>query len=233
MRQLLAAGLLAIGLLPAPPMFTTASDNFPGPDNTTLGTDWIDPEAEFGIVSHAATQRNAGVNTRATAWWNPSTNSFTGNQFSQVTCGTVGANTPPYGSQWCGVGVNMSGSSFATTTGYLIYGSHSNPWQLVRRDAGGAEATLASGSYSAADGDVFYLEHNGSLLTFKLNGTSVGTASDSTYVGGQPGLNVDAILLTDAVAFTSWSGGDLGGGAVFPAAIINGAPVRGGGRNRR
>jgi hypothetical protein len=227
MRQLLAAGLLAIGLLPAPPMFTTASDNFTGADNTTLGTNWIDPESEWGIKSNAATQRNISVNNQAVAWWNPSVNSFSGNQFSQVTCGTISGATPPYGAQQCGLGVNMSGGSIALVTGYTVfYNSVTDAWSIQRQDAGPTYTSLTSGTRTPIDGDVLYLENSSGTLTLKVNGTTLGTASDSTYGSGQPGLNIYSTLgSVDQTAYNSWSGGDLGAGTTFPAAIIN-APIR-------
>jgi hypothetical protein len=225
MRQLLAAGLLAVGLLPAPPMFTTASDNFTRSDNTTLGTDWIDPETELGIRSNSATQKNISINSQAVAWWNPSTNTFSANQFSQVTCNTVGG-TPPYGGQQCGVGVEMSGASLALFTGYVVFADPSgNTWALYRQDAGISYNSLASGSHTAADGDVLYLEDNAGVLTFKINGTTLATHSDSTYSSGQPGINVYSNGSGTDIGLNTWSGGDLSAGTTFPAAIPN-APIK-------
>jgi hypothetical protein len=225
MRQLLSAGLLAIGLLPAPPMFTTASDNFTRADNTTLGTDWIDPETEFGIKSNSATQKNVSINSQAVAWWNPSTNTFSANQFSQVTCNTVNA-TPPYGGQQCAVGVEMSGASIALFTGYVVFADPSgNTWALYRQDAGISYNLLTNGSHTATDGDVLYVESNAGTLTVKINGSTVGTHFDNTYTG-QPGISVYSNGGVDDIGLNTWSGGDLGGGgSAFPFAILKNLPI--------
>jgi hypothetical protein len=209
--------------------FTTAPDNFTRADNTTLGTDWIDPETELGIKSNSATEKNISINAQAVAWWNPSTNTFSANQFSQVTCNTV-SGTPPYGSQQCGVGVNMSGASLALFTGYVVFAdASSNTWNVQRQDAGISYHPLASGSHTAADGDVLYLQNNAGVITFKINGSTVASPSDSTYGAGQPGINIYSNGSGDDIGLNTWSGGDLGGGgSTFPGAII-GNPHGGGG----
>jgi hypothetical protein len=218
--------LWLIALTLAAGLFTSASDNFTRADNSTLGTNWIDPETEFGVKTNSATQKNVSVNSQAVAWWNPSTNTFTGNQFSQVTCGTlIGA--VAYGGQQCGVGVNMSGASLAAFTGYLIFAdSIGNTWAVYRQDAGPTYVSLASGSHTAVDGDVLYLENNSGTLTFKINGSTVATPTDSTYSAGQPGLNIYSNGSVDQLAMNLWSGGDVGGGgSTFPPGIPN-APIR-------
>lgn len=221
MRRLaLAIALAVLASLPVSARFTTASDNFTRADNTTLGTNWIDPESEYGIGNgtfhNAATQINVGVNAQAVAWWNPSTNSFTGNQFSQVTCSV-------FSSQQCGLGVNMSGASLAAFTGYVLFvDSVGHAWSLYRQDAGISYNPLNTGSVTPADGDIFYLENNAGTLTAKRNGSVLGTGSDGTYTGGQPGLNVYSNGSVNVLQLNTWSGGDLGGGgATFQAGVLN------------
>lgn len=201
--------------------FATASDNFTRANNTTLGTNWSDPEAQWGINTNSATEKNVNVNAQAVAWWNPSTNSFGSNQFSQVTCGTV-SGTPPYGGQQCGVGVEMTGASLAAFTGYVSFADAvGNTWALYRQDSGISYHSLASGSRTPTDGDVWYLEDNAGTLKLKVNGSTLATVSDSTYTSGQPGMNVYSNGSIDAIAFNTWSGGDLGGGgSVFPSGIL-------------
>lgn len=204
---------------------SSLSDNFTGPDNTTLGGNWIDRGSDWGIISNSATENLGGSATQAVAWWNPATNTCASSQFSQVTCST-------YSGQQCGVAVNFSGANLAADTGYVVFvDAFSNTWGLYRQDAGPSYHALATGSVTPVDGDVLYLENNAGTITYKRNGSVVTSQADATYSGGQPGMNLYNNGNGHNLRLNTWSGGDLGGGTTFPGAIIN-APVRGGGVRR-
>lgn len=60
--------------------------------------------------------------------------------------------------------------------------------------------------------DDMRVESDGSTHTIKFNGSSLGTRSDATYSGGQPGLGGYGATPN----FTSWGGGDLAAGGGTP-----------------
>jgi 6-phosphogluconolactonase (cycloisomerase 2 family)/chitodextrinase len=87
-------------------------------------------------------------------------------------------------------------------------------WRILRVD-NNVEATLASGSLSYAANDVFNFEANGTTLTLRKNGVSLGSATDGTYAAGAPGLGLydSATLLVD-----NWRGGSAGADTAAPTA---------------
>jgi 6-phosphogluconolactonase (cycloisomerase 2 family) len=84
-------------------------------------------------------------------------------------------------------------------------------WRIIRVD-NNVEAVLATGALSYANGDTFAFSANGTALTLSRNGATLGTANDSRYSSGAPGVGIfnKSALLAD-----NWRGGDYtltGGG---------------------
>lgn len=216
--------VMAVALVaPLGAFFTDASDNFNRADNTTLGANWTDLESEWGISSNQAYQANSTVNAVAIALWASSSNTFSANQFSQVTCNFSGTTF----STSCGVTLRFTGASFATQTGYIC-STDGTTSTIYRQDAGPTYNSVNSAPQAIASGDVIRCDISGSAITFARNGTTVVTGTDSTYGSGQPGIETYGPTL-NVFFFDDWSAGPISAGAAFPAAILN-APVRGGGR---
>lgn len=73
----------------------------------------------------------------------------------------------------------------------------------------GTSSVLASFSVSFVNGALIRLEVSGSTLSLYYNGTLLGTATDTTYTSGFPGIQVHTTTTNGADNFEA---GDLGGG---------------------
>lgn len=75
----------------------------------------------------------------------------------------------------------------------------------ITKVVGGSSTTLASGSGTAAVGDVLRLEISGSAITLKNNGSTIDSVSDSSLTSGKAGLgSTDPGFRIDV-----WGGGDF------------------------
>ncbi len=197
---------------------TSASDNFNRADSGTMGTNWIARNSSWGIISNKAYRDLFFVNDEFTSW-NPSTNTFGNDQYSQVTCSGMTAG------HYCGVAVRLSGTTYANST---YYGSRidTSSWYITNITGGNAGSVIASGSGTFADGDVIRLDATGTTLTLTQNGSTLGTATDSDYASGQPGLATYDTADPSAIRFEDWSAADAAPPpSTFPPGIINN-PIR-------
>lgn len=89
-------------------------------------------------------------------------------------------------------------------------------WEISLRN-GGSNSVLTSGSTTVNANDILRLEVSGTTLTFKVNGSTIGTTSDGTLIGGAAGLFLfaDAGSATDALV-DDWEGGNVSAGAASP-----------------
>jgi hypothetical protein len=84
--------------------------------------------------------------------------------------------------------------SVAGIDDYYLQLSNTGTWEIVKNNLSGDLTTLASGTVTApATGtwSQLSLTFNGSTITAAINGTTVGSATDSSYSQGQVGLGVD------------------------------------------
>jgi len=83
--------------------------------------------------------------------------------------------------------------SVAGITAYYLQLSSTGGWSIVKNSYNATLTTLASGSVAAPGTGTWQhlaLTVNGSTLTAAINGTTVGSASDSSYPTGQVGLGI-------------------------------------------
>ncbi len=72
--------------------------------------------------------------------------------------------------------------------------SDTGAWSLVRNTSGGTLTTLASGSVAAPGQNTWHrlaVTFQGSTVTAAIDGTTVGQATDASYVAGQVGLGTN------------------------------------------
>ena len=77
---------------------------------------------------------------------------------------------------------------------YYLQLSNTGAWAIVKNDYNGDLTTLASGTVTAPGTGTWAhlaLTFNGSAISAAINGTTVGTVTDSSYGQGQVGLGVD------------------------------------------
>ena len=79
-------------------------------------------------------------------------------------------------------------------SGYYLQLSNTGGWQLVRSNSSGTLATLASGTVAAPGTGTWQhlaLTFSGSTISAAINGTTVGTVTDSSYASGMVGFGTD------------------------------------------
>jgi hypothetical protein len=77
---------------------------------------------------------------------------------------------------------------------YYLQVSNAGAWSILKNTTGGTLSTLNSGTVSALGTNTWHtlaLTFQGSTITAKIDGTTVGSASDSSYAAGQVGLGVN------------------------------------------
>ncbi len=209
MRWLLALSVAAVLSLPA-------TDSLTDRNAGTLGSNWasaIQPITEWTLtLGVGATSANVGADFNV-PFWNADT--FGNDQYSQV---VLSRSTNGY------TGVSVRGSS---GNAYGI--SLESPGCVFYKWVSSVRSTLSStcGSYSWTNGHTLKLAVVGNALTAYDNGSAFAacdaTCTGSSIASGKPGL----LGYSDVGGlWTNWQGDNAGGGgATFPAAIIN-APIR-------
>ena len=82
----------------------------------------------------------------------------------------------------------------ANINAYYLRVSDSGAWSILKNTTGGTVTTLNSGSVSALGTNTWHtlvLAFQGSSITAKIDGTTVGSTTDSSYATGQIGLGVN------------------------------------------
>jgi Glycosyl hydrolase family 59/Ricin-type beta-trefoil lectin domain len=77
---------------------------------------------------------------------------------------------------------------------YYLQLSNTGAWSVVRNSASGAQTTLASGTVTEPGTGTWQnlaLTFNGDSISAAINGTTVGTVTDSSYLSGMIGLGTD------------------------------------------
>lgn len=85
----------------------------------------------------------------------------------------------------------------ANINAYYLRVSNAGAWSILKNTTGGTYTTLKSGSVSALGTNIWHtlaLTFQGSTITAQIDGTTVGSATDSSYPAGQIGLSVDGWL---------------------------------------
>ena len=175
--------------------FGNVTDNF-NRANGALGSNWLTSLDIAGPAPVISGNQCQGSNTNCPAYWSPSVNTFSNNQFAQATYVTAAS----FGHGGVVVRHDASGHS----NFYLFYANGSN-YSLYRCD-GGVYSDIAdatNGGY--ANGDVLRLEATGSTLVCKVNGVTWITHTDTTYSSGQPGI----LPQNSSELMDDWSAGPI------------------------
>jgi len=88
----------------------------------------------------------------------------------------------------------MAAFAPANINDYYLQLSNTGAWSIVRNSTSGTLTTLASGTVTAPGLDTWQalsLTFNGHTISAAINGTTVGTVTDSAYASGMIGLGTD------------------------------------------
>ncbi len=86
------------------------------------------------------------------------------------------------------------GFSVSGINAYYLQVANTGAWSIVKNDTNGTLTTLASGTRAALGTGSWHhlaVTVNGSAITAAIDGTTVGSATDSSYSAGQVGLGVN------------------------------------------
>jgi hypothetical protein len=171
-------------------MVQLVSDNFTRANVNPLGGNWSIPTNGGGggnqIVSNVC--EPTATFTSCTSYWNSIT--FPSDQYSECTNGglaTYGTNDAQYVYVCTRISSGGTGPTFYAGV-FGIEAADLSHYYIVKW-INGTQTTLKNGTLSSLNpNDVFRLTVVANALTFAKNGTTVDTATDSSVVSGQPGI---------------------------------------------
>lgn len=179
-----------------------ATDNFTRSNESPLsgGGNWtacVSGVAGINLTSNQATGAESASGCRM---YNGA--SFSADQYAKITFAAVASGNY--------LGLSLRGDG----AGNYYDVAADNGVAFIRKASSGSPSTLTSVSQVFIAGDILYLEVVGSspaVLTLKLNGTTIGTYSDSSspFTTGKPGLASYNNSATTTASF--WEGGNIGG----------------------
>lgn len=185
---------------------TTKTDSFPSVQNPLSGH-WATTAGGLKCTS-AGVVKGTGVSPQDNlSSWSTSDYTFANDQTSAISFSNVGVN------DWPGATTRITGTG-TSTTGYVAYAvpeaSSVNLYKIATSGTIGSGSTNLLASYTGltlTGSHTLELDVTGTNLTTKLDGTTLGTVSDSSYASGQPGMAYE-FGNTDASQINSWTGTD-------------------------
>lgn len=184
-------------------MTQLATDNFTRAAENPLsdGGSWAVQNSAQAFQLTASQKCTANNSTPACSSYFNGSISWPNDQYSECTLGAALAS-----GQYIGLAVRCQAGSALNYYCVLITLGSNNV--LLARSVSGTGTTLSTGTATFTVGDVIRLSVQGTTLTVYKNGTSILTATDSTYTSGFPGLA--SFALTNSVYFSGpWNGGSL------------------------
>ena len=187
-----------------------ASDNFNRADESPLsgGGNWATVTGfnNFRIVSNQVTQVTEPSDTAARY----SGVTWPDDQWSQV---TIADATLQNG----GPAVRMNTSGTASSYVFVVVASE----YRIYRISSGSATSIASAAGTFANGDVLYLEIQGTTLIAKKNGVQVLTVTDATHSAGGAGIHGFSVSALD-----DWSAGDFLSSSPAPVGGLQARVIR-------
>lgn|SRR5574341_128517 len=200
-------------------MGVLATDNFNRADNTDLGAAWdpqpgfANPQADrvFNISANTAVPANvakdSGENYNAVSWPN--------DQYSQAKATMSGTGAE------AGVGVSVRCSTTALTCYRVVINKAATNNVSIAKFVAGVYTLLAQRTTTWVDGDIIYLEAQGSTLKVKQNGTQLGAdIVDSAIASGRAGIGFSSTMTS--ASLDDWEGGDFAVAARAPSMALLG-----------
>lgn len=159
---------------------TLQTDNWMRANQNPLAGNWTQATGSGGTAELLSNQVTGADNAFAARiyYWNA--NSFTSNQYAQIVWNAS------IGFGFGGPAINVQ-TGASTLTGYVC--EFQGP-AILRYDSG-APTTIASPTGTFATGDILKCGNHAGVITMYKNGSALpGTATDSTYTNGSPGIYI-------------------------------------------
>lgn len=187
-------------------MSTLYTDNFDRANNTDLGADWtvITSMVRFGIVSNTA-QPSDLTGSDDGEYVNAITDQ--GDSYAQ---GNVSNTITTADGNYNGVGVGIRASTSAESFYAAITVNDRVKLFLMN---GGTASLLGTFLTTWADGDLLYIEAQGSSLVVKVAGTTQITASNSTLTSGRFCVTHGTSAGASTAQVDNFEGGDFAAAA--------------------
>jgi Putative esterase len=184
---------VTISCVASTPGPSSATDNF-ARANGGLGANWT--ATSDGGLSIASDQAVGASSGNSGDMW--SAEAFTSDQYSQVML----TSTQLTATQWVGPSVRAQSSGQDAYVAIYFWNNGSPEIMLFLRNGGWEQLGSSYSVSPLAAGAVLSLQAAGSALTVAVNGTTVITATSTTYTGGAPGL-----MTNGAAHAAAWAGG--------------------------
>lgn len=180
-------------------MTTLATDNFNRADSGNLGSNWTLASSitDCNVIPIASNKASAPLGIGYGEFYNAA--SFPNDQWGQVTIVTADTTSD------CGFGIILRYSA----SGMYFAQASTHESRIYKGTAPNTYAQVGSDGPGFADGDVFYSEIQGTTLVVKNNGSTVITATDSSFSSGAVGLWASGSGTTSTA--DDWSAGDFAG----------------------
>lgn len=187
---------------------TTKTDSFPTVQNPLSGH-WATTYGGLRCTA-AGVVKGTGVSPQDNiSSWSTSDYTFQNDQTSAVAFSNITS------FDWPGSTVRISGTT-TTATGYVAYATQETTavrlFKIVAGSIGAGSANLLANytGLTLTGSHVLELDIAGTLLTVKLDGTILGTFTDSSYASGQPGMAYE-FGGSNASQINSYTATDAGG----------------------
>jgi hypothetical protein len=112
----------------------------------------------------------------------------------------------------------QQGFTPANINAYYLQISNTGSWSILKNASGGSFTTLKSGTTTALGTNTWHtvsLGFQGSTITAQINGTTLGTATDSSYSAGQVGIGVNGWQNVQYDNFSITSNGTTSAGSYY------------------
>ena len=192
-----------------------AQDNFNRPNGALGGSNnWAALTANQGGLSIASNEIelvSAGVNQTAGNYRTDAV--YESDQYSQAIIGTQ----VPASSTW--VGVSTRNQDAAGNCYLGMWWNNGGTWEVhIYREQAGAYTAIAGSNVNIptpAGGQTLRLVSEGSQHTLYLNETPYASATDTTFIGGTPGIQIACGTTSGGGGYLdNWTGGSAATGAV-------------------
>jgi hypothetical protein len=173
------------------------SDNFIGANQNPIASPWHIPTGSRAIQIKNDLAQGTSASPNENSAFCTGSSSAPNNQYSEVTIGSV-AND-----DFAGPAIRMSNGP----TYYVAWARPSADLIYLYKLVNGSFTQMTYFSGTVTVGTKVRLRASGSTLTVSVNGTDVGSHSDSAISSGQYGMSIYVTTSSNDLSFSSWSGG--------------------------
>ena len=182
---------------PPPPTACSAIGFGSLPDQNPIVAPWHIPSGARALQVKGGKVQATIASPNENSAYCLDTSSAPANQFSEVTIGSVA------GDDFAGPAVRISNGP----TYYVAWARPSASLIYLYKVVNGSLTQMAALNSSVSVGTRIRLRISGSTMTVSVNGTDIGSHTDSAITSGQFGMSIFVTANINDLSFSSWNGG--------------------------